>query len=306
MNGLSLYTASDDRHCIYLLNAIIAYQRVEALPKLHVLDLGLSESSKRLLRALCPKVILLDVDRSIPHWRQNWTWKMLMMQRAAAGCVLYLDLPNLALLRSPKPLFDRLSASGHLLFENGQILADITPSDYYAKFGLDSTAAATHPVFGAGVVGFDSRRPEIRAAIGAAYEAALQGLTLGRSATEHNPAYGPHGLIRDCRCFRADQTLLNLAFRRHVPGLVILPSGPALGNGGRSDSPGQLFWYARKNPEVFEFSTPLPQAILGAGFSDRLRFVWRVGQIRSRQRVKGLLERFGLLSTARGIVRGKK
>jgi len=89
----------------------------------------------------------------------------------------------------------------------------------------------------------------------------IQGWTLGRSAQEIRPTYD-RSVIRDCECFRADQTLFNLAFRKHCgTALVLRDESRLCGRGGPSDHPRQYLWYARRKREsLIYFWQPIGRA----------------------------------------------
>lgn len=240
-----LVAACDAKHAPYLLNALASLQACfPSRPRLVVYDIGLS-ALQRLELAAWPDVQVLAVPAFVPHWRLNWSWKLFALTDAKARYVLYLDLANLVIQRSLAPWFLAIRRHGYLVLANGQTMGDITPVDYWATQGLDPVSSGPLPTFGAGIIGFDRQGPAY-GAIELAMQLVVQGLNLGRSATEPTPKYRPD-IIRDCPCFRADQTVLNLAFRK-VFGhrLLVRRAARYCGAGGPADHPGQYVWYARR------------------------------------------------------------
>ena len=240
-----LVAACDAKHAPYLMNALASLQACFPLrPRLVIYDIGLS-ALQRLELAAWPEVQVMPMPAFVPHWRLNWSWKLFALTDAKARYVLYLDLANLVIQRSLAPWFLAIQRHGCLVLANGQTMADITPSDYWAMHGLDPVHGGPWPTFGAGIIGFDRQGPAY-SAIQLAMEQTVQGLNLGRSATEPTPKYRPD-IIRNCPCFRADQTVLNLAFRKLFgAALHVRRAARYCGAGGPADHPGQYLWYARR------------------------------------------------------------
>jgi hypothetical protein len=216
-----------------------------AKPIIVVYDIGLSPLECAELRRT-QGVILRQMPAFVPHWRQNWSWKLHALTYDLPRYVLYLDLPNFVALRSLAHWFLSIKRNGYFVVANGQRLVDITPSDYWAIYGLDRKRFEQSPTFGAGIIGFDRHSPSF-GAIQHAFEGVRQGLNLGRSVTEKNANYRSK-IIRDCDCFRADQTLLNLGFRRLFgESLQVRTAVRYCGKGGPRDHPKQYLWYARRS-----------------------------------------------------------
>jgi hypothetical protein len=260
-----IVAACDNKHMPYLVNALASMKaRFPDHPPVLIHDIGLSGLNRAEL-AHWPGVRVVPVPAFVSHWRLNWSWKLHALVEAPARYVLYLDLANFVFLRSLSAWFLSVQRCGYLLLGNGQRLGDITPTDYWQRHDLSAADFAAAPTFGAGIVGFD-RQSQAFNAIRQAHAGMLQGLNLGRSADEPNRKYKP-ALVRDCPCFRADQTLLNLAFRQAFgQALCIRRVKRYGGQGGASDHTAQYLWYARQNPQsmTYVFSKPWPQPTLGA------------------------------------------
>ncbi|MBP6901697.1 MAG: hypothetical protein KBC73_16500 [Burkholderiaceae bacterium] len=237
--------ACDAKHAPYLLNAIASLdQYFPDRPRIVVYDIGLSwlhrvELGRR------TGVELRDVPPFVPHWRENWSWKLHVLTDVPGRYVLYLDLANFVILRSLAPWFLAIQKHGYFVVSNGQHLGQVAPADYHDRYGLRSAQAHAWRTFGAGIIGFD-RQSASRLAIERALQGVVEGDNLGRSASEPSGKYTSN-VIRDCACFRADQTVLNLAFREvYRDRLQVRRALRYGGKGGACDHPGQYLWYARR------------------------------------------------------------
>jgi hypothetical protein len=256
----AIVTACDAKHAPYLFNAIASFDRhFPDRPPIIVYDIGMTALQKMELRRT-PGVEIRPVEKFVAHWRVNWSWKMYVLTNYAGRYVLYLDLPNFVVLRSLASWFVSIEKNEYLVIFNDQVLGDITPSDYWVKHGLDTAAMQSARTFGAGIIGFD-RHSRAFEAIQRAFERTKEGLNLGRSATEKNKNYQPD-VIRQCPCFRADQTLLNLAFREtYGSSLNIRRTMPYCGNGGASDHQRQYLWYARRKKACMVYLNQRPSSL---------------------------------------------
>lgn len=241
----ALVTATDAKHAPYLFNAINSIrERFPAHPTLYVFDLGMTWLQRRELQSAAG-VELRKVDRFVPHWKTNWSWKPYILTQVSERYVLYFDAANIVLYRPLHLWFLTIARSGYFLIKNGQRMQDITPSNYWAKFDLDAARSATDSTFGAGLFGFDRRSPAGEA-VSEALQRTKAGWNLGRSRAEQRRTYDA-SVIHDCLLFRADQTLLNLAFRkRYGDALVLRDEVRYCGRGGRADDPRQYLWYSRR------------------------------------------------------------
>lgn len=241
----ALVTATDSRHAPYLFNTIASiHARFPDHPTLHVFDLGMNRLQRKELSSV-PWIQLRDVDKFVDHWKQNWSWKPYILTKIPQRYVFYFDASNIVLYRPLILWFRIIARSGYLLIENGQKMRQITPPEYWQLFNCDPTLLSDAPTFGAGLMGFD-RHSFAGKAIDDVLARTIQGWNLGRSSQEVRRAYD-RSAIRQCECFRADQTLFNLAFREHCAGTLVLRNELRYcGRGGPADHPRQYLWYSRR------------------------------------------------------------
>jgi hypothetical protein len=241
----ALVTATDSKHAPYLFNAIASiHRRFPDHPVLHVFDLGMNRMQRRELSGV-RWIQLRGVERFVKHWKQNWSWKPYILTQVKQRYVLYFDAANIVLYRPLLLWYRAIQSKGYFLIENGQTMDQITPPDYWKLFGFNETLLANAPTFGAGLLGFD-RYGFAGDAMDEVLARTIEGWTLGRSAQETRRTYDS-SVIRECPCFRADQTLFNLAFRKHCRGkLVLRDELRYCGRGGPSDHRRQYLWYSRR------------------------------------------------------------
>jgi hypothetical protein len=252
-----LVTATDSRHAPYLFNAIASIDsRFPDHPPLHVFDLGMNHLQRRELSSV-PWIAVREVERFVKHWKQNWSWKPYILTQLPHRYVFYFDASNIVLYRSLALWFVAIARNGYFLLENGQTMRQGTPPEYWQLFNLSPTRYLDAPSFGAGLMGFDSKG-FAGDAIAETLARTIKGWNLGRSAQEIRSAYD-QSVIRQCECFRADQTLFNLAFRKHSGGnLVLREELRYCGRGGPADHPRQYLWYSRRSSRsLFYFWRPI-------------------------------------------------
>ncbi|MFT5046374.1 MAG: hypothetical protein ACI8UP_003353 [Porticoccaceae bacterium] len=280
----ALVTAADAKYAPFLFNALSSiHSNFPTHPLVYVFDLGLSRAQRCELKSV-PWVRLRKIEKFAPHWKTGWSWKPYILTRVRERYVLYFDAANIVLYRSIALWFLAIKRHGFFGIANGQRMQDVTPSDYWSMFGLDPDACAGRPTFGAGLFGFDQIGPA-GAAISKCLALTIAGWNLGRSASEQNPLYG-NVALRDCVCFRSDQTLINLAIIEHMgSNILIRDELRYCGLGGQRDHVNQYLWYARrnKNSMIYFFK---PMNAYSAVFMYnratswmRLVFRWRASEI---------------------------
>lgn len=253
----ALVTAADTKYAPFLFNALSSiHANFPDHPLVYVFDLGLSRAQRCELESV-PWVRLRAIDRFVSHWKAGWSWKPYILTQVDERFVLYFDAANIVLYRSISLWFLAIKRHGFFGIANGQRMQDVTPSDYWNMFGLNPDDCAARPTFGAGLFGFD-RTGLAGAAVSKCLALTIAGWNLGRSANEQNPLYSEVAL-RDCACFRADQTLLNLAMIEQMgPDILIRDEVRYCGRGGSHDHVNQYLWYSRRNKSsMLYFARPL-------------------------------------------------
>jgi hypothetical protein len=259
-----LVTATDSRHAPYLFNTIASIDaRFPDHPPLQVFDLGMNRLQRRELASVA-WIEVRAIDRFVAHWKRNWSWKPYILTQVPQRYVFYFDASNIVLYRPLMLWFGAIARHGYFLIENGQTMQQSTPPEYWELFDLHSAGLLDAPTFGAGLMGID-RKGFAGAAVAETLARTIEGWNLGRSAGEVRPAYD-RSVIRQCECFRADQTLFNLAFRKHCAGKLVLRSElKYCGLGGPSDHPRQYLWYSRrKRSSLIYYWKPIGK--VGAAF----------------------------------------
>ncbi len=251
-------TAADAKYVPYLFNTLASiHLNFPDHPIIYIFDLGMSYLQRRELSTI-PWVKLVSMDKFVPHWKVNWSWKPYILSQVIERYVLYFDSANIVVCRPLYLWFLSIEKNGYLVVSNRQKLVDIVPSNYWKLFGLAPEAEADKKTFGAGLIGYDTKGPAGNA-IKKSLNLTVDGFNLGRSRDETNPIFDT-SVEHDCVCFRADQTLLNLAFYEYLDPsrLQIRNERRYCGYGGRYDHPRQYIWYAHRHLEsLIYFWKPL-------------------------------------------------
>lgn len=217
----TLNTSADTRYFSRAVN-LIGSVRANSLtaPSIRLWDLGLTRIQKFLLALAGVEVV--QIPAFAPHWRDCYTWKVYVLRHAPDRIFLHLDAGN-TVLCDLNAIFSSIDQEGTFFVDQGQTLGEICPPEYLQRFYPDGDPGS--PVFAAGNIGFSRDNLSISRALEEAFDGALEGLTLGFSATEAFRDKTGLNVIRDCKLFRHDQSLLNLCFRRQLTNMEILPHG---------------------------------------------------------------------------------
>lgn len=253
----ALVTAADAKYAPFLLNALSSiHANFPSHPVVYVFDLGLSLTQRYELKSV-PWVRIRTTEKFVPHWKTGWSWKPYILTQVQERYLLYFDAGNIVLYKPIELWFLAIKKHGFFGVANGQRLIDITPSNYWDMFDLDPSTHMNMPSFGAGLFGID-KYSGAGTAVRKCLELTIAGWNLGRSANERNPLYGK-SVVRDCVCFRADQTLLNLAMVEHLgESIQIRNELRYCGHGGPNDHINQYVWYARRHENsMLYFSKPI-------------------------------------------------
>jgi len=243
-NECAITTAADNRFAAALFNMLASlHTNFPTHPAVYVYDLGLTPGQRKELQSV-PWLELKTVEPFAPHWRLNWSWKHFIALQPAERYIIHCDA-GVVFLRSLEMWFLSIQENSYLAFGQNQPLSQITPSNYWSLVGLDCALYKDQEAFGAGVFGFD-KQSGAGDAVREAFLLAKNGWSLGCSATETRTDLD-RSVVRDCHCFRHDQTLINLTLRKHIGGEVLVRQAKKyLGLGRGNDHPSQFLWHARR------------------------------------------------------------
>lgn len=163
-------------------------------------------------------VSVLPLPRFTPHWRACYTWKTYILSHPLADQNVYLDA-GVQVLEPLTELFELIERDGYFFVDQGHdvTLADVTPSDFIQKYGVNASMLNTK-IITAGIVGF-SRSPLVGRIMDELYQAGKDGDCLGFSRRDWWRSRGPNRthVVRDCKAFRHDTTILSLLVRTRMP-----------------------------------------------------------------------------------------
>jgi hypothetical protein len=154
-------------------------------------------------------------------------------------------------LRPLGPVLGQIRERGYFLVSQGWPVEAVIPSDYYALYGLSEEAIRDRLCVAAGIIGFRVGSPFYERVIVPTYEDCLLGRSLGFSAREVEPLnFGLQRtdapLVRDCRTFRHDQTVLNIRLALELPDAHVNDLDRYAGWQSARDDPEQLVWNHRR------------------------------------------------------------
>jgi hypothetical protein len=273
-----LTTGADARYGYQLVNLIGSIRRnSDVFDEIVAFDLGLDASQRRLLEDV-RGVTVRSVPPFVPHWRQGRTWKTWIWTHVDADRLFWLDAGT-TVLRSLEPALAQVDDLGYFAVSQGHSVGDIIPPVYYDLFHFP-LEFATRDTIAAGILAFRVGSSFYDGVIAPAAADALNGLSLGFSEAElasrnvgldHSDA----PIIRQCRHFRHEQTLLNLRFYLGVENPVIADLDEYAGWRSRHDHPRQVIWSHRRTGDL-PYLSRAPQSLRwrAHGLLSRVRW-WR-------------------------------
>jgi hypothetical protein len=232
-----------------LLNLLGSIQRRSNIfDRVIAYDLGLSALQRRLLDGV-KGVEVRTVPPFVDHWRQGRTWKTWIWTHVDADAVVWLDA-GITVLRPMDEFLRQIDERGYFVVSQGVPNRDCIPSDYYDIYGLSHTFD-DEPTIAAGILGFSTHSEFFDRVITPSYEDALLGRSLGFSADEVQKLN--KGLdrmqdvvVRDCRLFRHEQTLLGIHFYSSVADPHVNDVYEFGGWQSPKDHPRQVIWGHRR------------------------------------------------------------
>lgn len=276
-----LASGASERYGWWLLNMVgsVHASSPRTFDRIVLFDLGLSPAQRRLARSI-RGAELREVPPFVPHWREGRTWKTWIWTHVDAEKLVWLDA-GLTVLRPLDELLARIDERDYFVVSQGIPVRDSTPADYYDRFGFPSRLGESVSI-AAGIIGFRTESSFYRRVIVPTFEAAAAGLSVGFSPAEVEKLnYGldrsENPVVRDCRLFRHEQTLLNIHFYRAVADPVV---GDVYEFGGWQtphDHPEQLIWSHRRRGDLralHRVPYRLPLLPLGVATGLALRARW--------------------------------
>lgn len=183
---------------------------------IRVWDLGLNHFEVFILKLIDVEVV--KIPEFCVHWRESYSWKPYVIKNAPESIFLHLDSGN-TVLSDINEIFDLIEKEGYFFIDQGQVLSDITPDDYISTFKVEMYKEST--IVAAGNIGFLRTNKFISAAVDMTYSSAIQGLCLGYSITEASRAKNRNYILRKCKTFRHDQTVLNCSLYANIGSMNI-------------------------------------------------------------------------------------
>jgi len=238
VNECAITTASCDKFAHMLFNMLLSlHKKFPNHPKIYVFDLGMSESQLNELKNVS-WITLKKVPSFVSHWNLGYTWKPFIWRQPKERFILHLDA-GLVILKSLSSWFLVIEKIGYIAFSQSIQLQKAVPADYMDKHKI--SISPNEEGVCAGVFGFD-RLSSIEKVISETYDLAKDGLALGYSESEiHRVKSEKENIIRNCERFRHDQTLLNIAFKKHCSFVV----------NGRSEGFKPFDWPKKNNKKPF-------------------------------------------------------
>lgn len=246
---LVLASAADERYGDWLLNLIgSVHANADVFDRIELYDLGLSRAQRERLTA-ARGIELRTVPAFVPHWRQGRTWKLWIWRHLAADYALWLDAGVSVLRRIDDPL-TQLHNRGYFAVSTGHPQRESIPSDWFDEYEI-TEAAANHVSISTGIFGFATHGEVFDGVVVPSYEDAVAGKCLGFSKAEA-PRFNmgidrlDEPIIRDCRLFRWDQSVVNVHFSTTFATPYVNDVYKYGGWNSRHDHPEQVFWNHRR------------------------------------------------------------
>jgi hypothetical protein len=245
----ALASAADARYGYWLLNLLGSVEaNSDIFDRIVVYDLGLNDLQRRLL-AGARGVELGTVPEFAPHWRQGRSWKTWIWAHLDADEIVWLDA-GITVLRPLTEFLEQIRERGYFVVSQGVPSRETIPSDYYAQYDVPETLGDGVSV-AAGILGFKKPSSFYEQVILPSYADALAGRSLGFSSAEVDMLN--HGLdrleppiLRDCRIFRHEQTLLTIHFYRSFRDPFVNDLSKFGGWKSPNDHPEQVIWSHRR------------------------------------------------------------
>jgi hypothetical protein len=256
----AVVSAADARYGNWLINLVGSIRRRSNIfDRIVVYDLGLTRFQRRLLDGT-RGVDVRTVPSFVPHWRQGRTWKTWVWTNVEAESIVWLDA-GITVLRSLHDFLTQIEQRGYFVVSQGVPNRECIPSDYYSLYDFPHSRDDDDTI-AAGILGFAVGSEFYSRVIVPTYEDAVAGRSLGFSASEVEKLNRgldrmAEPVVRDCRLFRHEQTLLSIHFYRTFPSPVVNDLQKYGGFRTPRDHPEQVIWSHRRRGD-FRFLPRVP------------------------------------------------
>ena len=290
----AITTASCSLYAPYLFNMLVSLHRnFPNHPKIYVFDIGMTKWQNKEL-AKTPWVSVQKVPAFASHWRLCYSWKPFIWNYPSERYRLHLDA-GLIVLRSLELWFLAIKKWGYIAFSQGQRLVDITPSSLSRKIGLEIKSVGKEISFAAGIFGFD-KLSFAGKAVEESYALTKEGWGLGYSKEELYRAKHPkENIVRDCKIFRHDLTLINLTLRKHCPDKILVrPEKYIPIYKPKKGNKKPFIWSARRNDKRSLYFLWRPLFFISIDYYiNRLRFISKgLLGILKRRKIKTFINKY--------------
>jgi hypothetical protein len=213
-----------------------------------VYDLGLTPFQLDLARGI-RGVEVRTVPPFAPYWREGRAWKTWIWRNVGGDRILWLDA-GMTVLRPLHEVLAQIDERGYFVVSQGHALSDSIPSDYYERFALPRELG-NRDAIAAGVVGFARGSEFDERVLAPTYGAAAAGFSRGFSVAELEKLNTgldrtEEPIVRDCKLFRHEQTLLGIHFYKAFPAGVVNDLDVFAGWRSNRDHPQQVLWSHRR------------------------------------------------------------
>jgi len=210
MDNYCINTSADSLYFSRVIN-LIGSVRQNFNPNVNIVvwDLGLTNIQKYTLKLI--GVNVGTINQNTKHWKQCYSWKLYVYQQSSEDVFFHLDAGNIV-LKDLSSIFIEIEKNGMFLIDQGQTIKDIVPLDYVDLF--NPTVNLNDEIFAAGNIGLNKRNEMIKCVINETYTASVQGYCLGYSETEQFRDTENINIVRNCKVFRHDQSVINIIMRK--------------------------------------------------------------------------------------------
>lgn len=216
-------------------------------PQIYIADLGMKKMQKKEIEKFS-NVKIFSVEKFSITWRQMYSWKFYaMMFPQSERYIFHIDAGTI-ILRDLSLIFLSIKKNCYFaIAQTPQKVGDILPEEFIGVITNGERKLNEEEVFAAGIFGYD-KYSIFGNAIIESHEWAKKGATLGYSKCEIDRIKKNETLIiRKCKCFRHDQTILNIVLRKYRSDIKVRNMRKYLGVGNPDDHPHQYIWLSRQS-----------------------------------------------------------